>query len=270
MGEAPYAVVQVGDQEFRTRPHHGGGRDPEWDETFVLRITYENTVEISIRDAHSSHDKCIGVAKINLAKVRLDGRDSHHAPVHSPDSGHQHGHLHLALHFQPEAVQAPAVASQQAAASLGPAGYQCLCPPQQGYPLPAAPAPAYSAPAYSTATAYHPQPQAYACCGAQPHATQPPPAPLGQAQSPAFGIPGGYPAPPSWAPVTPTTAAPDPYAAAAAALAERERQELLRERQEDRRELWEGRRERRELRREEREMWREADYGWGGPGLLFW
>ncbi|KXZ43576.1 hypothetical protein GPECTOR_86g369 [Gonium pectorale] len=196
----PYAMVRVGNQQFRTRTATDGGKNPVWNETFRFNIINENDAELIIKDDDvASHDDYIGTCRVNFAKAREYGRDTVQLPV-SSKHGKQHGFVQVTLMFTRN--------SALKAGGHGGYGYPTQYGGQQTYaqaiPGYGVPAPAYGAPpAYGASPAY----------GAPPaYGAYPPPGGAGYPQ-PQYGAPPpAYGAPPQQYPPA-QYGAPPPYGA---------------------------------------------------------
>jgi len=63
----PYAKITIGAQQFTTKPHSGGGKNPEWNEDFVFDISSEKEAEIEVMDKDTvGNDKFMGRCQVNL------------------------------------------------------------------------------------------------------------------------------------------------------------------------------------------------------------
>lgn len=195
----PYAIVRCGGQQFRTRTHVDGGRNPVWNETFTFQIINDNSLELTVMDADVGRDDLIGTATVSLARAREQGSDSVQAPVVCKHSRKQHGFVAVNLRWMPNDALRPGAshhgygayyqqqpaAPQQLAACNSYAYYAAngYAPPA---PYHAAPAAAYSYP-YTSAPA--PAPAAYPAYPQQQYPAYP------TAPSAPPPVAAGYPAP---------------------------------------------------------------------------
>mmetsp|Transcript_23502 Transcript_23502/g.44658 ORF Transcript_23502/g.44658 Transcript_23502/m.44658 type:complete len:520 (-) Transcript_23502:100-1659(-) len=63
----PYVKIKVGDNEFITKPHKNGGKNPEWKEEFEFEITSERELEIEVMDKEViGEDKFMAFARIGI------------------------------------------------------------------------------------------------------------------------------------------------------------------------------------------------------------
>jgi len=63
----PYAKITIGAQQFTTRHHSGGGKNPEWNEEFVFEVSNEKEAEIEVLDKDTvGNDKFMGRCKVNI------------------------------------------------------------------------------------------------------------------------------------------------------------------------------------------------------------
>ncbi|CAM9811081.1 unnamed protein product [Heterosigma akashiwo] len=63
----PYAKITIGAQQFTTKHHSGGGKNPEWNEEFVFEIANETEAEIEVLDKDTvGNDKFMGRCKVNI------------------------------------------------------------------------------------------------------------------------------------------------------------------------------------------------------------
>jgi len=79
----PYAVIRVGDETARTKVCRDGGTAPTWNERFTFHLTHvEDEITVRLWNSNSlKSDKCIGSARISLAKVYAAGYDDVEAAV---------------------------------------------------------------------------------------------------------------------------------------------------------------------------------------------
>jgi len=63
----PYVKIKLGDNEFITKPHKNGGKNPEWKEEFEFEITSERELEIEVMDKEViGEDKFMAFARIGI------------------------------------------------------------------------------------------------------------------------------------------------------------------------------------------------------------
>jgi Ca2+-dependent lipid-binding protein len=76
-GADPYAVLRVGiSQEFATKPHPGGGRNPDWNEEFTFNAVNENDLlEVDVKDKEMVDiDRFMGRGNVSVAKLMVYGQ----------------------------------------------------------------------------------------------------------------------------------------------------------------------------------------------------
>ena len=215
----PYCVVRVGEESARTKVCRDGGTAPTWNERFTFQLArVEEELVVRLWNSNSlKSDKCIGSARIPLAKVYAEGYDDVDAKVMTT-KGAPGGMLNMVLTWVPAATPAANVT-------------HVYLP---GAPAPVAPAPAtqrlptvpndYRQPGYASEPRYAPQyqqPQQHAYQVPPQHvvqipgpmgaptyihfAGQPQPAPYQPQNIGSYyqgaPAPGGFmPPPPGWAP----------------------------------------------------------------------
>ena len=64
----PYCKLTIGTQEFQTKVHEKGGKNPIWDETFNFNIATEKSLIVEIYDKENSgKDRFMGQAQVPIA-----------------------------------------------------------------------------------------------------------------------------------------------------------------------------------------------------------
>lgn len=61
----PYCVIQVGGQKQRTRTCQGGGKNPNWSDTFQFNST-DPLLRLQVYDDDVGKDEFIGEGTLNL------------------------------------------------------------------------------------------------------------------------------------------------------------------------------------------------------------
>merc|ERR1719326_1908892 len=74
----PYCKITIGTQEFSTRPHQGGGKNPVWNEEHTFDISVEKEMEMEVLDKETvGNDKFMGRTKVSImdwiAKQQFEG-----------------------------------------------------------------------------------------------------------------------------------------------------------------------------------------------------
>uniref|UniRef100_A0A2P2Q2W5 C2 domain-containing protein n=1 Tax=Rhizophora mucronata TaxID=61149 RepID=A0A2P2Q2W5_RHIMU len=199
----PYVCVEYGSNKCRTRTCTDGGRNPTFQEKFVLSLI-EGLRELNVAVWNSNtltYDDFIGSGKVQLNKVLSEGFDDSSWPLLSK-TGRAAGELRLILHYanvkkaaKSFAPSAPPYAAPVPQVPTPPPAYPTpYAPPATAYPMPS-PYPSYPAASTYPPSAYPPPPQAtaYPPLPYLPTSTYPPPPyPLPPQASPAYP-PGPYP-----------------------------------------------------------------------------
>ncbi|XP_062023534.1 proline-rich extensin-like protein EPR1 isoform X2 [Rosa rugosa] len=205
----PYVCVEYANSKHRTRTHTDGGRNPTFQEKFVIPLI-EGLREMNVAVWNSNsvtYDDFIGEGKVHLQKVLSQGYDDGTWPLQTK-TGRYAGEVRLIMHYLKPNISAKP--------NKPAAGYAPSAPPYGAPPAP-------QAHMYSTAppaSAYAPPPQMYA---PPPPAAYPAPSPYpsysptpsyppnpAPAAYPPNPAPGGYPPSPYGAP-PPAAYPPAPY-----------------------------------------------------------
>ncbi|CAM9831830.1 unnamed protein product [Ectocarpus fasciculatus] len=96
----PYCKVVIGTQEFSTRPHKAGGKNPVWNEEHAFEISSEKEAMIEIFDKENvGQDKFMGELKVNIMDWVSKG--SFKGDLEMLDkSGNGVGKIHVAVKFE--------------------------------------------------------------------------------------------------------------------------------------------------------------------------
>ncbi|XP_073269354.1 uncharacterized protein [Primulina huaijiensis] len=205
----PYVCIEYGSSKFRTRTCKDGGRNPTFQEKFVLSLI-EGLREFSVNVWNSNtltYDDFIGSGKIKLQRVLSSGYDDT-AWALQDKRGRHAGEVRLILHY---ANAYKPVTSHLPQYSVTPASQVPLysASPVSSYPPTSVPAPPPSL-AYPPNPAVYPPPPSPSPSPSYPpnSAVYPPPPAPSQSYPP---IPAVYP-PPSYhqPPTYPSTYPPGP------------------------------------------------------------
>jgi len=70
----PYVIIQVREQEFRTKISEEGGREPTWGECFDIDVKYiGDDMTVKVMDDDIGADDKVGVSKIKLSSFCVNG-----------------------------------------------------------------------------------------------------------------------------------------------------------------------------------------------------
>ena len=70
----PYVVIQVREQEFKTKVKQEAGKEPKWNESFNIDVKYiGDDMTVKVMDDDIGKDDSIGVAKIKLSSFCVNG-----------------------------------------------------------------------------------------------------------------------------------------------------------------------------------------------------
>eukprot|EP00904_Undaria_pinnatifida_P003072 jgi/Undpi1/12766/HiC_scaffold_6.g02434.m1 len=96
----PYCKIVIGSQEFSTRPHKAGGKNPVWNEEHAFEISSEKEAMIEILDKENvGQDKFMGELKVNIMDWVAKG--SFKGDLEMLDkSGNGVGKIHVAVKFE--------------------------------------------------------------------------------------------------------------------------------------------------------------------------
>ncbi|EFJ51299.1 hypothetical protein VOLCADRAFT_103553 [Volvox carteri f. nagariensis] len=100
--QSPYCILSVGTQTHRTQTATRAGKNPVWNETFQFNIGNENDLTVELKDSEIGRDPNLGIATVNLSRVREMGQDNKQVPVMDMHNMEQHGILSVSLRWQPE------------------------------------------------------------------------------------------------------------------------------------------------------------------------
>ncbi|MCO5604160.1 hypothetical protein L7F22_058321 [Adiantum nelumboides] len=178
----PYVVLEYAGTRFRTRTDTDGGRNPTFNEKYVLSLI-EGLREVNVTVWNSntvSADDYIGSGKLLLQKVLTDGYDDSIWPLTSK-SGKRSGEVRIIMYYtglkgKQSSLASSAPPAHLHAQSSGHAGYP---PAYAAYPpagnSPYCPYPpgntSYGGGGYPPPPAYGGQPQ-YGACPSQPYPPQ--------------------------------------------------------------------------------------------------
>ncbi len=56
----PYCIIKIGNQKHKTKVHKGGGKNPQWSDTFQFQATGDRLLTIQAYDWDPLHDDFIG------------------------------------------------------------------------------------------------------------------------------------------------------------------------------------------------------------------
>ncbi|KAL6211747.1 hypothetical protein ACLB2K_016970 [Fragaria x ananassa] len=192
----PYVCFEYANSKFRTRTHTDGGKNPTFQEKFVIPLIEGlRVINVNVWNSNSvTYDDFIGEGKIQLQKVLDQGYDDSTWPLQTKH-GRYAGEVRLIMHYtKPNASAKP---------NKPAAGYAPSAPPYGAPPAPQAHL--YSTP--PPASAYAPPPQMYA---QPPPAAYPAPSPY-----PSYSSNPSYPPNPAGYPPNPAPGGypPNPYGA---------------------------------------------------------
>lgn len=68
----PYCVVIVGNQQFKTKVHHDGGKKPCWNDSFNTRVEQSvDLIKFIVWDKDTfTSDNCVGEGVITADKIK--------------------------------------------------------------------------------------------------------------------------------------------------------------------------------------------------------
>ncbi|XP_073047285.1 uncharacterized protein [Primulina eburnea] len=193
----PYVCIEYGSSKFRTRTCKDGGKNPTFQEKFVLSLI-EGLREFSVNVWNRNtltYDDFIGSGKVQLQRVLSTGYDDSSWALQDKKGRHA-GEVRLILHYadayKPVTSHLPSVSPYSV--TPGPQVSLYSAPPVSSYPPTSIPAPAHS-------LSYPPNPAVY------PPPSAPPSYPPNQAVYPPPSAPPSYPPNPA---LYPPPSAPSP------------------------------------------------------------
>ncbi|OMJ87105.1 hypothetical protein SteCoe_11255 [Stentor coeruleus] len=66
----PYCIITLGSQKQKTRIASGAGKMPSWQDQFVFKKTYEDTISVAVWDYDSnSRDDLVGEAVVPIGRI---------------------------------------------------------------------------------------------------------------------------------------------------------------------------------------------------------
>ncbi|XP_073125528.1 uncharacterized protein [Henckelia pumila] len=210
----PYVCIEYGGSKFRTRTCTDGGKNPTFQEKFVLSLI-EGLREFSVNVWNSNtltYDDFIGSGKIQLQKVLSSGYDDS-AWALQDKRGRHAGEVRLILHYanayKPVTSHLPSVSPYSV--MPGPQVPLYSAPSVSSYPPTSIPALAPSL-AYPPNAAVYPPPSAPQSYPPNPAIYPPFPAPSpSYPPSPAVYPPPSYHQPPTYPPTYPPGPSPSVY-----------------------------------------------------------
>ena len=70
----PYCIIQVREQEFKTKVKEEAGKEPKWNECFDIDVKYiGDDLTVKVMDDDIGKDDTVGEAKIKLSSFCVNG-----------------------------------------------------------------------------------------------------------------------------------------------------------------------------------------------------
>jgi hypothetical protein len=104
----PYVKVVVGGKTFRSKTHNGGGKTPQWTDTFEFKRTTEDIIKFLVYEEDTFSDDFIGEAMFQLSRITDGPLTTFHDYITIDYRGGRAGDLLVEITFYPVVGYAPA------------------------------------------------------------------------------------------------------------------------------------------------------------------